>query len=118
MNYTHNLKLLFIDEFGDIIEDEKYMDEIKTIFNEPQSHIIEMNIKREVYTIEWKRQSFSKIQSHFMGDLLSSPIYESDSIIYTHTKKTINNIKSKYKIHFYISRLIRNRQTISDFGFV
>ena len=75
------------------------MDEIKTIFNEPQSHIMERNIKRD---IEWKRQPLNKIQNHFMGDLFASPIYETDSIIYNHTKKTINNIKSKYKIHFYI----------------
>jgi hypothetical protein len=81
--YTHNLKLLFIDESGNIIEDETYMDEIKTIFNESQTHMI----NREVYTIEWKRQSLNKIQSHFMGDLFASPIYESDSIIYNHTKK-------------------------------
>ena len=107
---THNLKLLFVDEDGNIIEDEKYMDEIKTIFNEPHSHIMEVNIKREVYTIEWKRQPLNKIQS---------PIYEKDSIIYNHTKKTINHIKSKYKIYFYISRLIGNRQIIPDLiGFI
>ena len=89
----------------------KHMDEIKTIFNESQTHMI----NREVYTIEWKRQSLNKIQSHFMGDLFASPIYESDIIIYNHTKKTIDNIKSKYKLRFYISRLIRNRLTIPDF---
>ena len=116
---THNLKLLFVDEDGNIIEDEKYMDEIKTIFNEPHSHIMEVNIKRELYTIEWKRQPLNKIQSHFMGDLFASPIYEKDCIIYNHTKKTINHIKSKYKIYFYISRLIGNRQIIPDLiGFI
>ena len=100
------MKLLFIYESGNIIEDE-----IKTIFNESQTHMIH----REVYTIEWKRQSLNKIQSHFMGDLFASPIYEIDSIIYNHTKKTIDNIKSKYTIRFYISRLIRNILTIPDF---
>ena len=86
MNYTHNLNLLFIDNSGNIVEDEEYMDEIKQIFNEPQSHIME----REVYTIEWKRENLNKIQSHFMGDLFASPIYEKDSILYNHNVKFVN----------------------------
>jgi hypothetical protein len=115
MNYTHNLKLIFVDDAENIIDDEKYMDEIKQIFDEPQSHIMEWNRKREVFTMEWKRQKLNKLQSHFMGDLFMNSIYETDSILYNHTRKTINGIKSKYKIHFYISKVIGNRQNLPDF---
>ena len=120
MNYTHNLKLLFIDDAGNIVEDEEYMDEIKKIFCEPQSHIIVWSRMREVYTILWSRKKLDKLQTHFMGDLFSCPIYEKDSIILIHTQKTINSIPNpKYKIHFHISRVIGDKQIIQDFiGFI
>lgn len=114
-NYTHNLKLLFVDNNGNIIDDEIHMNEIKTIFNEPQSCILEYNQKRNVFTIEWKQIQLNKIQTQFMGDLFTNPIYEKDSIIYRHTKKIINNIKCKYRIVFYISRLIADIHYIPDF---
>ena len=116
MSHTHNLKLLFVDTSGNIVEDEEYMDEIKKIFCEPQSHKILWTRKREVYTIIWTRKQLDKLQTHFMGDLFSCPIYEKDSIILIHTQKTINSIPNpKYRILFYISRVVGDRHTIPDF---
>jgi len=118
--YTHNLKIILVDTSGNIVEDEEYMDEIKQIFYEPQSHIISWTQKREVYTILWTRQKLDKLQSYCMGDLFSCPIYEKDSIILIHTQKTINSISNpKYKIHFHISRVAGDKQIIPDFvGFI
>ena len=116
MNYTHNLNIVFADTSGNIIEDEEYMDEIKKIFCEPQSHIISWTQMRGIYTILWTRKKLDTLQRHFMGDLFSCPIYEKDSIIYKHTQKTINSIPNpKYKIQFHISRVIGDKQTIPDF---
>jgi hypothetical protein len=118
--YTHNLKIVFVDTSGNIVEDESYMDEIKKIFCEPQSHIISWTLMRGIYTILWTRKKLDKLQSHVMGDLFSCPIYEKDSIILIHTQKTINSIPNpKYKIHFHISRVAGDKQIIPDFiGFI
>ena len=122
MSHTHNLKLLFVDSYGNIVEDEKHLYEIKYIFTDLITHRMELNLngKLENITIQWKLKSLDKIQSHFMGDLFSCPIYEKDSIIYKHTQKTIDSIPNpKYRILFYISRVVGDRHTIPDFiGFV
>ena len=119
MSHTHNLKLLFVDTYGNIVEDEKHLQDIKNILCDSLTHIIELNGNIMNITILWDLKILDRIQTHFMGDLFSSPIYEKDSIIYKHTQKTIDSINSKYKIIFYISRLIGDRHTIPDFvGFV
>lgn len=41
-----------------------------------------------------------------MDDLFSYPIYEFDNIILHNTLQTISNIDGKYKVKFYISRII------------
>ena len=115
MSYTHNLKLLLVDSSGNAVEDNRHLQDIKYIFSDPFTHRIEWNGKFENITIKWDFKILDRIQTHFMGDLFSSPIYEIDSIIYKHTQKTIDGINSKYKILFYISRLIGDRQTIPDF---
>jgi hypothetical protein len=118
--YTHNLNIVFVDASGNIVEDEEYMDEIKKIFCEPQSHTISWTQKRAIYTILWTRKKLDTLQRHVMGDLFSYPIYEKDSIILIHTQKTINSIPNpKYKIRFHISRVAGDKQTIPDFiGFI
>ena len=54
-----------------------------------------------------------------MGDLFSYPIYEFDSIILQHTNKKISNIKCKYIIKFYISRIIYDKKIDNNsFGII
>ena len=116
MSHTHNLKLLLVDSYGNIIEDETHLYEIKYIFTDPITHRMDLDLN---VTIQWNLKSLDRIQKHVMGDLFSCPIYEKDSIIYKHTQKTIDSINSKYRILFYISRLVGDRHTIPDFiGFV
>ena len=118
ISYTHNLKLLFVDSSsGNVLDENSQLQDIKHIFCDPITHSIERNGKIENITIQWNLKLLDRIQTHFMGDLFSSPIYEIDSIIYKHTQKTIDSINSEYnyKILFYISRLIRDRQIIPDF---
>ena len=114
-SYSHNLKLLFIDSSGNVVEDDRHLQVIKSILCGSLTHRIEWNGKFENITIKWDLKILDRIQTQFMGDLFSSPIYEMDSIIYKHTQKTIDGINSKYKILFYISRWIGDRQTIPDF---
>jgi hypothetical protein len=113
--YTHNLKILLVDNNGNIVEDQIQLHQIKNMFCEPQTHIMEYNGKRENITIGWNRKKLDNIQTHFMGDLFASPIYDKDSIILKHTQNTIDSIISNYKIKFYISRFIGDRQSIPDF---
>lgn len=117
--HSHNLKIILVDNNGNIVEDQIQLHLIKNMFCEPQTHIMELTGKRENITIVWNRKKLDKIQTCFMGDLFASPIYEIDSIILKHTQITIDSIISNYKIKFYISRLIVDRQSIPDFiGFV
>lgn len=117
MSPTHNLKLLFVDSYGNIVEDDLHLQEIKYIFTDLITHRMDLNLngKIENFTIQWNLKSLDRIQTHFMGDLFSCPIYEKDSIIYKHTQKTIDSINSKYRILFYISRLVGERHAIPDF---
>jgi len=115
MTHTHNLKLLFVDNYGNIVEDKKHLYEIKYIFCDPLTHRMDWNGKIENFTIQWNLKPLDRIQTHFMGDLFSCPIYEKDSIIYKHTQNTIDSINSKYRILFYTSRLVGDRHTIPDF---
>jgi hypothetical protein len=111
MNYTHNIKLLLLDDRYKIIEDIDLLNEIKNILCQNNTNICNWNGKLENVTIKWDKKELNELQKHFLGDLFSSPIYEMDSIILEHTEKTIAKINSgKYNIKFYISRLICDKK--------
>ena len=114
MEYTHNLKILFIDDNNNIIEDDIFLDEIKNILCQNNSINIEWNGILQNFTIKWNKQNLNKINTHFMGDLFANPIYNHDSIILNHTQQIISKINSKYKIKFYISRLIGDNKICKD----
>jgi hypothetical protein len=111
MEYTHNLKIILVDDNNNIIEDKVILNEIKDILSRNNTHKIEWNNKLLDVTIKWEKKELSEISQILMGDLFSHPIYEYDSIILDHTQKTINKIDCRYKyfIRFYISRIIYDK---------
>jgi len=108
MKYTHNLKIILIDN-NKIIEDLTILNEIKSILSKNNTHIIEWNGRLQNFTIKWDKKELSEINQVLMGDLFSYPMYDADSIILDHTQKTISKINCKYIIKFYISRIIYNK---------
>ena len=107
--YTHNLKIILLDNNSNIVEDQFFLADIKNILSKSNIHPIEWNGKMENITIKWDKKKLSEVDKHFMGDLFSIPIYEMDSIILKHTENTISKINSKYTIKFYISRIIADK---------
>jgi hypothetical protein len=108
MEYTHNLKILLLDN-KNIIEDKVILNEIKSIISKNNTHIIKWNGQLQNFTIKWDKKELNDINLILMGDLFSSPIYEFDSIILQHTQETISKINCKYIIKFYISRIINDK---------
>lgn len=114
MNYTHNIKLLILDNDYKIIEDTNLLNEIKNMLCQNNTNVCNWNGRLKNITIQWFKKELNEIQQHFLGDLFSSPIYEMDSIILEHTEKTISKINSKYIIKFHISRLICDKKINKD----
>jgi len=104
MEYTHNLKIVLLDN-NKIIEDEVILNEIKNILSKNNSYKIEWNGKLLDVTLKWEKFILNEINQLLMGDLFSNPIYL-DRLILIHTQKTISKINCKYKIKFYISKIL------------
>ena len=118
MEYTHNLKIILLDN-NNIIEDKVILNEIKNILSKNSTHIIQWNGQLQNFTIKWDKKELNEINQILMGDLFSCPIYEFDSIILQHTQETISKINCKYIIKFYISRIIYDKTINKDsIGFV
>jgi hypothetical protein len=119
--YTHNLKIILVDNNGNIILDNDFLDKIKNTLCQLNTKKVEWNEQNIDITIQWHRKELNNIEKQFMGDLFSNPIYDFDSIIVNHTKQIISNInnKSNYNIKFYISRLIGDKTICQDsFGII
>ena len=114
--YTHNLKIILVDSTGNIILDNDFLDEIKTILCQTNTTKIEWNGKNMDITIKWHKKELTNIEKQFRGDLYSNPAYNFDSLILNHTNQVILKIKntSNYDIKFYISRLIGDPTTCRD----
>ena len=114
--YTHNLKIILLDNTGNIILDDKFLEEIKNTLCQLNTKKIQWNSKNIDVTIKWHRKELNNIEKQFMGDLYSSPIYNFDSMIVNHTKQIISNVnnKSNYNIKFYISKLIGDKTICRD----
>jgi hypothetical protein len=120
MEYTHNLKIILLDNNNNsIIEDKVILNEIKKILSKNHTHKIEWNGRLLDITIKWDKIILNEINQILMGDLFSLPIYDFDSIILHHTQETISKIDCKYIVKFYISRIICNKIMNKDtIGFI
>ena len=106
MFYTHNLKIILLDKDLNIIDNIEFLQKIKDIICKEITQICIWNGEKNNITIKWKLIELNNIQKNLMGDLFSSPIYDSDELIYAHTQQTIEKINSDYNIQFHISRMI------------
>ena len=114
--YTHNLKIILVDDSGNIILDNDFLDKIKNTLCQLNTKKVIWNGKNIDITIKWYRKELNNIEKHFIGDLYAIPAYNFDSIIVNHTNQIISNInnKSNYNIKFYISRLIGDKTICRD----
>jgi len=118
MEYTHNLKIILLDN-NSIIEDNVILNEIKSVLSKNNTHKIEWNGELQNFTIKWDNIILSEINQALMGDLFSHPMYDLDTIILRHTQQTISKINCKYIVKFYISRLICDKKiNENSIGFV
>ena len=113
--YTHNLKIILVDNNGNIISDDDFLDEIKNTLCQLNTKKVRWNTKNIDVSIKWQRKELNNIEKQLMGDLYSSPIYDFDSIIVNHTNQIISNINNKpnYIIKFHISKLIGDKFSLS-----
>jgi hypothetical protein len=114
--YTHNLKIILVDSSGNIVFDDEFLYEIKNALCQSNTKKVKWNGQNIDVTIKWHRKELNNIQNQFMGDLFTTPIYDSDSIIVNHANQIISNInnKSNYIIKFYISKLIGDKTICRD----
>lgn len=112
--YTHNLKIILLDDKNNIVQDNDILEEIKNKFTEENRHCLMWNGIPSYFLIRWNKVNLNKVDTHFMGDLFSSPIYEMDSIIMAHTQKTIDLVPTKYNVKFYISRLTCDKKICTN----
>lgn len=114
--YTHNLKIILVDNDNNIILDNDFLDEIKRVLCQLNTAKTKWNGKNIDITIKWNRKELNNIEKQFVGDLYSNPAYDSDSIIVNHTRQIISTINntSNYDIKFYISRIIGDKTICRD----
>ena len=114
--YTHNLKIILVDNNKNIILDNEFLDEIKNTLCQLNTKKMQWNGKNIDITIKWNRKELNNIEKQFVGDLYSNPAYDNDSIIVNHTKQIISTINntSNYNIKFYISRIIGDKTICRD----
>jgi hypothetical protein len=108
MEYTHNLKIILVDN-NSIIEDKDILNSIKDILCQNHTHKIEWNNQLIDINIKWNKKELNEIDQTLMGDLFSYSKYEFDSITLHHIQTTISKIDCKYVIKFYLSRIIRDK---------
>jgi hypothetical protein len=114
--YTHNLKIILVDNSGNVIVDHEILEEIKNKLCQLNTTKVQWHNKHTDVTIQWHRKKLNNIENQFMGDLFSNPIYNFDSIIVNHTKQIISGVdnNSNYNIEFYISKLIGDKTICKD----
>jgi hypothetical protein len=110
MQYTHNLKLLLIDENNNIINNEEILNEIKCELVKENKHNLKWNDQYHNFIIKWDKIMLSDVNKQLMGDLFTRPIYDFDSIILDHTQETIKKLNCKYFVKFYISKIICDKR--------
>jgi hypothetical protein len=114
--YTHNLKIILVDNSGNIILDDEFLQEIKNTLCLSNTIKLKWNGQNIDIKIKWHRKILNNIEKQFMGDLFSNSAYSVDSIILNHTNQIISNIhnNSNYNIKFYISKLIGDNTICKD----
>jgi len=114
---THNLKIIFINDHNEVVEDAVFLQEIYAILTQEKTHDLEWNGKVQPFTIRWDKVSLDEIDKHFVGELFARPAYHQDSIIIEHTEKTLTSIHAHlhgYDIRFYISRLLGDTRMLEN----
>lgn len=110
--FAHNLNILLVDANNNIVLDNDFLDEIKTVLCQSNTRVVG-NMK---ITIQWNKKELNNVEKHFMGDLFLNSIYSSDDVIINHTTQLISQIKNpfNYSVRFYIHKLVGSHQICGD----
>ena len=114
--YTHNLKIIMIDNDGNIVLDNEILDEIKNALCQTNTKKVYWNGQNIDIILQWHRKELNNIQKQFMGDLFTTPIYDFDSIIVNHVSQIISSAKHNYNIKFHMSRIIGDKTICKNSG--
>jgi hypothetical protein len=108
-SYSHNLKILILDDNQDVIDDTNLLSQIKERLCTTITNRVRISSAYIDITLKWDLKALNKVQANFMGDLFGQPMYEMDSLVYQHTDISLKNIEKemdmKWKIYFHISRM-------------
>lgn len=112
--YTHNLKIILVDENHEMIENSSLME---LIYGEIADTIIHQKGKMGNYEFDihfrWERIRLTPIQTQFMGSLFTTSLY-SDHVLNQATQTCLKEIEKDlqatthetWKLLFYISKLL------------
>jgi hypothetical protein len=114
--YTHNLQIKIVDEDDNPIECPILLREIKRRLHRIKyTHTFDINGHALACTITWKWCELTKVNTLFIGDLFSCPIYRHDSIVYSHTNATLRKIEKELKCCHFDFMAPRDSWTIAFF---
>jgi hypothetical protein len=108
-----------IDNNGNIVSDDEYLDKIKQrLCDDNEIQLVWNNHIITVYN-RWLIKDLDNIEQQLMGDLFCCSAYDYDSIIVEHTKQVVSGMQNKYKIRMHISKLIGDKTILKGtFGSV
>ena len=117
--HTYNLKLLILNNDGQIVKDDVLYENIKNELVKNTTHTFRTSVNGTqesadvTYTIKWEYYPMNGIEKEFMGDFLTVPEKEFDMIMVEHTNITISDIEKNVflnpqgnSVAFYISKLL------------
>lgn len=98
MEYSHILNIKLSDLDNNLIENDEIMKIIKTeIIDKYITQNIFICLKNIECILKWKHLELRKPYNNFIGDLCVNSPYRHDTLIFEHTKQTLENIEKDIK---------------------
>ena len=105
--YTHNLKIILVDNNGNIVLDNDFINEIKNTLCKANTLPVQWNGEIIDVSIKWHKINLNHFNSHLFGDFFAFPAFNSEFIIFNHTFNVISNFKKHgFTVKFNISKLL------------
>ena len=120
--YTHNLNIKIVDLNDTPLDLPHILHEVKRrLHRKKYTHTLDIHGHPLDCSITWKWRELTTRSALFIGDFFASPIYRHDSIVYSHTRLTLQQIEREIKqcvseflsrdhwtIAFFVTKLIQN----------
>jgi hypothetical protein len=105
--YTHNLKIILVDDKGNIVENA-YLDEIKNHLCQVNIATLKWNGNNITFPVLWHKKELNTLEKHFMGDLFTYSTCNHDSLLVKHVENTISKFPNKQNLYkkIHVSKLL------------